>query len=169
VCALFISVFFLAGFFTAAPAMGQKQGGGDNPQTGANAGDPALERFSRMTPEQRQKALEKLPPERRQEILRKFQDFQTLPLTDKRRVAEQLERLRSLPPRQQNQVRRALRQLQALPDDRRILVHKEMEHLSVMAETDRRARMNSEEFRNLYSPAEQQMMVNLATLLPEGK
>jgi hypothetical protein len=73
--------------------------------------------------------------------------------------------LQSLPPQRQNQVRRSLQQFRALPDDRKATIRQELGRLSAMPDEDRRARMNSEEFRNRYSPAEQQMIGNLSEVV----
>jgi hypothetical protein len=131
--------------------------------------DRALQRFSRMTPEERKRWLATLPPKRRQQILQKFQRFQTLPPGDRDRIATRLERLHSLPPQKQIEVRRSLRQLQTLPDDRKIAIRRELRRMGAMPDEARLARMDSAEFRHLYSPAEQQMMKNLSEMLPPGK
>jgi Protein of unknown function (DUF3106) len=132
-------------------------------------GDRALRRFSRMTPEERQRWLATLPPKRRQQILQKFRRFQNLPPDDRDRVATRLERLHSLPPERQTEVRRSLQQLQTLPDDRKITIRREMRRMGALPDEERLARMNSPEFRNFYSPDEQQMMKNLSEVLPPGK
>jgi hypothetical protein len=90
----------------------------------SHPGDRVLQRFSRMSSEERQRFLATLPPKRRQQILQKFQRFQTLPPGDRDRVATRLERLHSLPPQRQIEVRRSLQQLQTLPDDRKITIRR---------------------------------------------
>jgi hypothetical protein len=142
-------------------ANGAKKAAPRNNQPGVQA----LQRLGRMTPEERQKALASLPPARRREILEKFREFQNLPPTARERLTPELERLQSLPPQRQNQVRRSLQQFRALPDDRKATVRQELGRLGAMPDEDRRARMNSEEFRNRYSPAEQQMIGNLSEVV----
>lgn len=135
----------------------------------AHPGERALERLERMTPEQRSKALANLPPQRRQEIEQKLDEFDRLPPEERLRVRNQLERMNSLPPQRQNQVRRSIRQFQDLPDDRKLLVRRELDRMAAMPDDARRAYMNTEEFRNRYTPNEQQMMQNLAEILPENR
>jgi hypothetical protein len=151
----------------AAPrANGEKAKGEKNAAAPNNRpGVQALQRLARMTPEERQRALASLPPPRRREILEKFREFQNLPPTARQRVTPELERLQSLPPQRQNQVRRSLQQFRALPDDRKATIRQELGRLSAMPDEDRRARMNSEEFRNRFSPAEQQMIGNLSEVV----
>jgi phage-related protein len=146
---------------TAPRANGEKSAAAQSNRPGVQA----LQRLARMTPEERQKALASLPPQRRQEILEKFREFQNLPPTARQRVTPELERLQSLPPQRQNQVRRSLQQFRALPDDRKATIRQELGRLSAMPDEDRRARMNSEEFRNRYSAAEQQMIGNLSEVV----
>jgi len=62
-------------------------------------------------------------------------------------------------------VRRSLRQFAELPEERKAAIGGELDRLNGMPEEERRARMNSEEFRNRYSPAEQQMMSNISEVL----
>ena len=129
-------------------------------------GDVALQRFLKMTPEERQNAIAQLPPQTQRQILQRLQQYQTMPPQARERLFSQLELLHSLPPQRQNQVRRSLQQFQTLPEDRKSMIRQEMARLSAMPEEERRARMNSEEFRNIYSPSEQQMMGNMAEVLP---
>jgi hypothetical protein len=135
----------------------------------AHPGERALERLERMTPEQRSKALANLPPRRRQEIEQKLDEFDRMPPEERLRVRNQLERMNRLPPQRQNQVRRSIRQFQDLPDDRKLLVRRELDRMAAMPDDARRAYMNTEEFRNRYTPNEQQMMQNLAEILPENR
>jgi phage-related protein len=139
---------------------------GINERMGGRPGAQLLQRLAAMTPEEREKALANLPPERRENMIRRLENFRSMPPEARERATTELERLSSLPPQRQNQVRRALRQLQALPDDRKAIVGAELERLSAMPEEERRVRMNTEEFRNRYSPAEQQMLGNLSEVLP---
>ena len=122
-----------------------------------------------MTPEKsvRTRSPACRPTLTQQEILAEVRrQFQNLPPTARERVTPELERLQSLPPQRQNQVRRSLQQFNELPDERKATVRQELDRLSAMpADDDRRARMNSEEFRNRYSPAEQQMISNLSAVV----
>jgi hypothetical protein len=133
----------------------------------AHPGERALERLERMTPDERSKALANLPAQRRQEIEQKLEQFDRLPAQERTRIRNQLERMNRLPPEQQNQVRRSIRQFQALPDYRRVLLRRELDRMATMPDEARRAHMNTEEFRNHYSPREQQMIQDLSEILLE--
>jgi Protein of unknown function (DUF3106) len=99
-----------------------------------------LERLAQMTPEQRQKALARLPPERRE------------------RVEQQLNRLDQLPPDQKAQVLERYDAFQGLPRDRQAAVRAELQALRKMAFARRRARLNSPEFEQTFSPEEQRLL-----------
>jgi hypothetical protein len=142
----------------------QAQGRGANAVNGP--GMLRVERLAEMSPSDRQKALSKLSPERRQAVMKRLQDYQQLPADARQRAAFEVEKLQSLPPQRQNQVRKSLRQFQDLPEERKSAIGSELDRLNALPEEDRRARMNSEEFRNRYSPAEQQMMSNISEVLP---
>jgi len=121
-----------------------------------------LEKWNRMTPEDRRRALAKLPAERRQMLQRKLQQFRSLPPEERQQLREQYESFSELTPEQQNRARELFRQFNTLADDRRPVVRQELEQLRSLTETERRDRINSQEFHNRLSPAEQQMLQDLA-------
>ena len=145
-----------------AQAAGRGQKGNIDP----HPGDRALDRLQRMTPEQRDRWLSTLPPARRERIEKQLGTVANMPPAAQNRVRNQLERLNSLPPEKQGQVRRSLRLFNNMPPERKAVVRKEMRRLSAMPDEERQARMNSDQFRNSYSPAEQQMMSHLTEILP---
>ncbi len=63
-------------------------------------------------------------------------------------------------------LRRSVRQLQLLPEDRQEMIKGEIRRMAPLPDDERRAYMNTEEFRNRYSPNEQQIMSNLAEIEP---
>jgi len=128
----------------------------------AKATDTPLEQWQRMTPQERQRALAKLTPERRRELQQKLQQFRNLPPEQRQQLRERYRAFSQLPPEQQNHARELFRQFNSLPEDRRPIVKREFEELRSMPESERRTRMNSEAFRNRYSPGEQQMLHDLA-------
>jgi hypothetical protein len=144
-----------------APAQGNRQKLENQP------GEQALDRLSRMTPEQREKWLSSLPPARRQRIEQSLREFQKMPPAQQNRLRSQQELLNSLPQQRQNQVRRSVQQFVNMPEERKAVVKQEMQRMAPMSDEERRAHMNSEEFRNRYSANEQQMMGNLMEVQPQ--
>jgi len=143
----------------------QGQGRAGNPIYRPNA--ERIERVLKMSPEEREQFLSSLPPVRRQNVEKQLQDYAKMAPARRNLLMSQVEMLHSLPPQKQAQVTRAIRQFQALPEDRKAVIKREMGQLAPMSDEERRARMNSEEFRNRYSATEQQMMSNLSQVTPQ--
>jgi hypothetical protein len=121
-----------------------------------------LERWNRMTPEQRQRMLAQMSPERRRELQEKLQRYRRLPPQERQQLRERYQAFSQLPPDQQNHARELFHQFNSLPEDRRPIVRQEYEQLRSMSESERSARMASEAFRSRFDPAEQQMLQDLA-------
>jgi uncharacterized protein DUF3106 len=99
-----------------------------------------LERFAKMSPEERREQLAKLPPERRQQLERR------------------LERYQNLPPEQREQLQRRYEAFQSLPPPRQLAVRGELLNLRRMSPAERRARLDSPEVRQYFSPEEQRLL-----------
>jgi uncharacterized protein DUF3106 len=150
----------------AAPAFGQRGAaqGGARAAAAKERGkekETPIERWNRMTPEERRRALAKLPPERRREIQDKIERFRSLPPEERQRLRERYQTFQQLPPEQQAHARELFRQFNSLPEDRRPLVRQEYEQLRSMPENQRQARINNAEFNSKFTPAEQQMLRDL--------
>lgn len=128
-----------------------------------------IERLSKMTPQEREQALAKLPPERRQDARRRLEAFQRLSPEERERLGRGLERFRDLPPEQQARVRRLFRQFNEVPAERRPALRRELNRLRQMDEEERRAHLNSDEFRGKHSVAEQQLLSELSEALPDDQ
>jgi hypothetical protein len=126
------------------------------------ARDTPIERWMRMSPEQRQRALDKLPPERRQRVEERIRQYQQLSPQERQALRQRYDRFSQLPPQKQNQARALFRRFSALPAERRQALQHELQQLRSMPEAERRTRVASEDFRNRFSPSEQQMLQDLA-------
>ncbi|MEK7407779.1 MAG: DUF3106 domain-containing protein [Acidobacteriota bacterium] len=124
-----------------------------------------LDRLNRMTPEERRRTLQNLPPDRRQRVEEQLERYNRLPAQEQQRLRLQLDRFRDWPPEQQEAVRRLFRRFNAFPEDRRALLKEEFRALNDLEPADRRARINSDEFRSRYTLAEQQFLQDYASLL----
>jgi hypothetical protein len=125
-----------------------------------------VQQLMRMTPEERERALEKLPPQRQELIRERLEKFDSLPKAEQERRLRLAEIFANLPPDKQDLVRRQIRAFNQLPDDRRRMVGAAFQRLRRMPEAQRQARLNSEGFRNRFTPAEQQMITDLSEDLP---
>lgn len=125
----------------------------------------AVDRFNRMSPEERQKALAKLPPERRKRIEDRLNRYNSLTPDQRRELRYRYQAFNQLPPDKQNQARRLFRQFGELAPERQAPLRQEFESLRSMPDAERRARMNSDEFRNKYDGHEQKLLGDLSGLL----
>lgn len=128
-----------------------------------------LAKLLKLSPEQRNKYLSALPPARRAMIEKRLNDYQKMPEPDRVRALERLRRMQSLPPQKQNQVRASSKKFLELPQPRRGLVNREINQLRPLSDIDRRAMMNTEEFRSKFTPAEQQMIDDICLVTPQEK
>ena len=101
---------------------------------------PAVQRFMNMTPEQREKALARLPPERRAQ------------------VEQRLNRLAQLPPEQRAELQQRYQAFQSLPRDRQDAVRLELQSLRALPPRLRQRRLASPGFQREYSPEEQRLL-----------
>ncbi len=99
-----------------------------------------IERLQKMSPADREKALAKLPPDRRQQ------------------VEQQLKRLDELPPQVREELNRRFEKLQSFPPARQRAVRQEVQSLRNMPFAERRARLKSDEFKQEFSPEEQDLI-----------
>jgi hypothetical protein len=127
-------------------------------------GIQALERWSRMTPEQRSKALDRLPPERRQKIEKQLDRYQSLTPEQREQLRFRAQMFQQLPPEKQDEARRLFRQFNQLPPDRRGVLREEFRNLRGLSEADRTARVESDEFRSKFDNREQRFLRSLSGL-----
>jgi hypothetical protein len=125
-----------------------------------------LDRLYRMSPEERKKALDRLPPQRRARIEQRLNQFQSLPSAERERLQRQLEWFRQLSPERQEGARSLFQRFRQLPPYRRQVLNREARRLRDLDDTARSARMDSPAFRNRYSPEEQGMLRDMVALTP---
>jgi hypothetical protein len=74
-----------------------------------------LDRFAKMSPEDRENALSKLPPQRRAAVEQRLAHYQTLTPEQQEKFKQRLEMMQSLPKDRQDAVRQKIQELRALP------------------------------------------------------
>jgi phage-related protein len=135
------------------------------PRPGPKPGS-VIERLQQMTPEDRQRALDRLPPERRAQVEQRLERLNAMPEPARERLRAQYEEFRKLPPEKQDTVRRAFRELNQLPQDRRRVVRRAIMRLRNLVPERRTALMDSEQFKSRFSEAERQLMRELVSAVP---
>ena len=121
-----------------------------------------LDRFDRMSPVQRQRALDRLPPERRQRIEQGLEQYRAMNPANR----ERLRNFERMPEGQRDAVRQNFRRLRELPQERRVVVRKEMQQLRGMSEADRDSRLQSGAFRARFDSNEQGLIRDTVANLP---
>jgi hypothetical protein len=135
-------------------------------QAKAPTGEEMLGTLSRMTPDQRERALAGLPQVRRDQIEERIRNFQKLTPAQQSRQLEQLKKFNSLAPDRQKDVRRSMQDRSELPDDRKKAVNQELGRITALPDKDRKSYMKSDDFRSRFSSSEQKMIRNLSEVLP---
>lgn len=129
---------------------------------GANGlGAPVVQRLMNMTPDERKKALLKLPPERRKQVEERLRQYEKLSV-------EQKGKIHGLSPEQQAHLRRLYQRFNNFPPERQGALRTEVQKMQSLSESDRRARMNSDEFRNRYNQREQSLLGEVAKAVPSN-
>ena len=91
--------------------------------------------------------------------------YNSLTPAERREERSRYQAFNQFPPEKQNQARRLFRQFGELPQERQGPIRQEFEHLRALPEAERRARINSDEFRNKYDSHEQKFLSDLSGLL----
>ncbi len=150
------------GGLPARPYAGNPGGARRIPNPGANP----VQRMMTMSPEQRERVLEKLPPAQQANIRQRLENFDKLPPAEKNRQLQMLNAYNSLPAEKQELLNRQLRAFNSVPDDRRKVLLKEMAQLRQLPDSERQARLNSEDSKSKFSPSELQMLSDISENYP---
>ena len=126
-----------------------------------------LDRLEKMSPAERRRALAQLPPERRRRIEQRLSRYESLSPARREQIRRQYDRFRQLPPEKQEAARQLFRKFNNLPLERRRTLRQEARRLNRMTEPERRARVDSPDFRRRYSAEEQRMVQDLFELSAE--
>ena len=171
----YLSAILLLG---AAAVFGQHPMGHAAPQNGCRAPPPPVteeqtESLStngiRMSLEDRQKQLAKLPPAHRKWIEDQLNQYKNMTPAERRQWRSQIEMFGQLPPAKQQQARRLWGQFGQMPKERQTSVRSEFDTLRNLPESQRGARFNSDEFRSKYTASEQKFLRDMSGLLSPPK
>ncbi len=135
------------------------------PERPTKAPKTPIDEFQTMSPEERQKALNRLPPKQRDEFEKRLQRFNELPPEQQRVLKNMYSRLNQLPAGRQEAVRKSMNQFFETPPDRRQAMREELRGLGALPESEREAHMASPEFRSKFSPAEQEIVRDMSELV----
>jgi hypothetical protein len=125
-----------------------------------------IDDFMRMSPDERRKALDRLPPDRRQKVEEQLRRFNALPEDEQLRLKTLVGRLHSLPPERQEAVRKAANELMKSPPERRQAMQDQLRQMAGMTQPEREAYLQSPDFRHTFNKGEQGIVRNMSDLLP---
>ncbi len=131
-----------------------------------------IERLMRMRPAERRRFLRQnprfrnLPARERQRIQQRLRRFAQMDRKQRELALEQYRLFRQFPANRQARARSLYQRFRQLPAGRRALVKQDLAHLRSMSADERRRHFSSPEFTRRYGEDEQQILKNLADLLP---
>jgi len=125
-----------------------------------------LERLRLMPPEQRERFLDRLPPQRRAKVERHLQNYIDMTDAQRARLREQYEVFRQLPPEKQQVFRNLFARFMNQPPQRQEPMREEFQRLREMTPLERQKRLDSYEFHYRFQPNEREILGRLAMLLP---
>jgi len=154
------------------PGLAQGKRGGMN--RAPRAGDPGgkrgpqtpIDEFETMSPEQRQKALNRLPPAQRDKLQKRLQKFNALPSEQQQSLKNLYNRLHQLPPERQESVREAVSRFSEQSPQRQQAMREELQNMTNLSGEERQGRMDRSEFRKRFNRKEQGIVRDMAPLLP---
>lgn len=122
-----------------------------------------FERLIAMPPEKRDQVLERLPPAQQERLRQRLDQFDRLPPQQKALRLELANRYFALPPERQAAFAQQVQAFHSLDRDRHQAVQKELRTLWQLPESERQSRLNSEDSKARFSPAELQMLNDLSS------
>jgi hypothetical protein len=125
-----------------------------------------IDEFERMSSEQQQRALDRLPPGQRKKLQERLQQFNRLPAEQRQTLRNLYNRLHELPANQQESVRKAINRFSEQAPDRQQAMRDELRSMAAMPEQEREARLASGEFRDRFSRREQGIVRDMLPVLP---
>lgn len=157
----------LIGMLVLAAALSAQVKGILRPRVGPKARATQVEKFSHMSPQERKRAIEKLPPERQKQIERNVERYNQLSDEEKEKLRNRLEHFNSLSVEDQRRTRQLSREVTDMPEARRLEVRREMARLRRMNEEQRKKRLSSDQYKEKYSADEKRVIEELTALTVE--
>ena len=125
-----------------------------------------IEAFARMAPEERQKVLASLTPERAEKLRKQLNDYSNMTPQQQTAARELLNAFSNLPPERQEKLRKAFSKFAGENADRQQEMRQELNQLRGLPEAERKARLNSAEFKDRFNNNERKIVREMSDLLP---
>jgi hypothetical protein len=125
-----------------------------------------MDRWQRMSPRERARMLERMPPERRLELERRLRDMERIPPEARERLRREYDEFQALPEERKEAARRTLREINGLPPERRAAVRGAIFRLRQERAGAREDLMSSEAFTKRFDKDEQRLIREAVENLP---
>jgi len=125
-----------------------------------------VQRFFRLSPQEREIAIDKMPVPAQESIRKRLAAFDSLPAEERERQLKLYEAVSRLPKDKQNLVNQRIGEFHQLPPDRRQGISRAYQLLSGKPEPVRQSILDSPEFKERFTPAEQRIVVDLVEYYP---
>ena len=125
-----------------------------------------IERLNRMSPAERRKMLDRMPPERREILEQRIGNLNKINPEARERLKRDYEHFQQLPPEKQTELRQTLRQIAELPEDRRKQVRGAVNHLRRQTPEVQQKRIASQGFESRFNEDERKLVKDALAMLP---
>jgi len=150
-------------------AMSMGRGPGGPPPMGRRGGFPPMfDALAKMSPEERNKALDsdphftRLPPERQAQMRDRLERYSAMTPEQRQQMRDRFDIVNGMPPQNRDRIREVFPRWRQLPAERQQAMREEFHSLSRMSATDREKRFADPEFQKAFAPREQQLLKDLA-------
>jgi hypothetical protein len=129
-----------------------------------------LRKYMALPPNQQEQQLQhdpsfrSLPPEKQNHLMDRLRNFNSQPPEKKAKILDRMETFEHMTPAQQNQARNLFQRYHGLPNDEQNKVSQGYRRLRGMPPSARNEYMNSDEFKNNYSPEERDLLKGMSDL-----
>jgi hypothetical protein len=130
---------------------------------------PAMDRWQKMSPADRQRALRRLPAERRDNLEKRLQRYEELNARERESLERRYEWFQHLPPERQELARNLFRRLQDLRPARQQAVRDEFQRLRGLSADERRQTLQGAEYRQRFKANERDLLGGFVRLLEPGE
>jgi hypothetical protein len=125
-----------------------------------------VQRFLRLTPREREIAIDKMPVAAQDSIRRRLAAFDSLPAEERERQLKLYAAISELPKDKQDLVNQRIGEFQQLGPERKLGIRKAYQLLSGKTEPVRQAIIDSPEFKERFTPMEQRIVIDLVRYYP---
>lgn len=127
----------------------------------------ALEKLRRMAPEERERALEDMPPARRRMMEQRLDRWNRMPPARKQRLQGSFENFRQMKPEQQENLRALVRKFnETMPADKRVDGRRALTRLRSLAPEARKEFLASPRMKQRFTDSERDLLDEMSQSMP---